>query len=259
VTVAAAYSAGAQAWAEGPIRIYGAMAEMLVARSPVALRGCRVLDLGTGTGAASGPTSTAGARVIAVDNALGMLLTNRTERPPAAVADAVTLPVRTRAFDVVIASFSLNHLDEPADGVRESARVLRRDGVLLASTYASDDDHPVKHAVDAALAEYGWEVPAWYPRIKKAMAAWGTVADATAVVERGGVEPISIERVEIPFPDLGPAALVRWRLGMAQSAGFFETLDDQKRRAVEQRATELLGPHPEPLVRRVIFIAGRAR
>jgi hypothetical protein len=91
------------------------------------------------------------------------------------------------------------------------------------------------------------------------MAAWGTVADATAAVERGGMEPISIERVEVPFPDLGPAALVRWRLGMAQSSSFFEQLDDQKRRVVERRASELLGPHPEPLVRRVIFIAARAR
>jgi SAM-dependent methyltransferase len=259
VTVAAAYSAGAQAWAEGPIRIYGAMAEMLVARSPVALRGCRVLDLGTGTGAASRPAADAGAKVIAVDNALGMLQTKRTERPPAAVADAVALPARPKVFDLVIASFSLNHLDEPATGVREAARVLRRDGVLLASTYAADDDHPVKHAVDVALAECGWQVPAWYPRLRQAMAAWGTVADATAVVERGGMVPISIERAEIPFPDLGPAALVHWRLGMAQSASFFETLDDPKKRAVEERAAELLGPHPEPLVRRVIFIAARAR
>jgi SAM-dependent methyltransferase len=234
------------------------MAELLVARSPVALRDSHVLDLGTGTGAVSRPATAAGAHVIAVDNALGMLQANRAQRPPAVIADAVALPSRSAAFDVVIASFSLNHLEEPATGVREAARVLRRDGVLLASTYATDDDHPVKHAVDAALTEWGWEVPTWYPRLKQAMAAWGTVTDATAAVDRGGMEPVSVERVEIPFPDLGPAALVRWRLGMAQSASFYDALDDQQRQAVEQRASELLGPHPEPLVRRVIFITARA-
>jgi SAM-dependent methyltransferase len=234
------------------------MAEQLVARSPIPLRGRRVLDLGTGTGAASGPAREAGARVIAVDNAPGMLLTNRTQRPPAVVADAVDLPLRSGGFDVVVAAFSLNHLYDPAKGMGEAARLLRRDGVLLASTYANDDDHPVKRAVDAALTEWGWDVPVWYPRLKRAMAAWGTVPDATAAVERGGMEPSSIERVAVPFPDLGPVALVRWRLGMAQSAGFFESLDDQRQRAVEQRALELLGPHPEPLVRRVIFITARA-
>jgi SAM-dependent methyltransferase len=254
-----AYSVAAPAWADGPVRIYGALAELLVARAPIALRGCRVLDLGTGTGAASRPAIDAGAQVTAVDNALGMLQANRTSRPPGVVADAVALPLHAETFDGVLAAFSLNHLDDPAAGVREAARVLRRRGVLLASTYANDDDHPVKHVVDVALGECGWQVPSWYLRMKQVMAAWGTVTDATATVERGGMEPVSVERLELSFPDLAPDALVRWRLGMAQSAAFVETLDDQQRRAVARRAVELLGPDPEVLVRRVIFIVARAR
>ncbi len=257
--VADAYSTGAQAWADGPIRIYGTMAELLLARSPLPLRGARLLDLGAGTGAASRPALAAAARVTAVDRALGMLQSDRAARPPGVVADAVALPMRRDAFDLVVAAFSLNHLDDPAAGVREVADVLRTDGFLLASTYAKDDDHPVKHAVEAALREFGWEMPPWYPQVKAAMAAWGTPTDAAAAVERGGMEPLAVERDEVPFPELGRDQLVRWRLGMAQSAPFVSELDDQERAALERRATELLGPDPEPLVRRVIFIVARAR
>ena len=117
----------------------------------------------------------------------------------------------------------------------------------------------MKHVVDVALGEWGWQVPSWYLRMKQVMAAWGTVTDATATVERGGMEPDSVERLELSFPELAPDALVRWRLGMAQSAAFVETLDDQQRRAVARRAVELLGPDPDVLVRRVIFIVARAR
>jgi SAM-dependent methyltransferase len=256
--VADAYSTGAQAWADGPIRVYGAMAEQLLERSPIPLPGARLLDLGTGTGAASRPAVTAGASVTAVDHAFGMLQTDRAARPPGLVADAVALPVRRGAFDLVVAAFSLNHLEDPAAGVREAAEALSDGGFLLASTYARDDDHPAKHAAEEALQEFGWEMPPWYPQVKAAMAAWGTTRDAAAAVERGGMEPVSVEHCRLLFPELGPEALVRWRLGMAQAAPFVGGLDDQERDALARRAVELLGPDPEPLVRSVIFIVARA-
>jgi ubiquinone/menaquinone biosynthesis C-methylase UbiE len=109
-----------------------------------------VLDLGSGTGVGSRAALSAGARVIAADLALGMLLCGRDGRPPAAAGDALALPFRPGAFDIVLAPFSLNHLDEPAAGVREAGRV---GDLLVASTYAADDDHPAKAAVDQALSE----------------------------------------------------------------------------------------------------------
>jgi ubiquinone/menaquinone biosynthesis C-methylase UbiE len=257
-SLADAYSAGAEAWAEGPQRIYGTLADLLVASSPIDLSGRRVLDLGSGTGAASRPAVAAGADVVAVDAALGMLQFERASRPPGVVGDALALPLRPASLDAVVAAFSLNHLDEPAAAVREVARVIRDEGVLLASVYANDDDHPVKRAAEQATAEWGWQPPEWYPRVKRSMAAWGTVTDATEAIEQGGLRAESVERREIAFPDLGPDALVGWRLGMAQFAGFVETLDDQQRRAVGVRCRELLGDNPDPLVRRVIFIIARA-
>ena len=252
------YSQSSEAWEHGPARlVYDELARQLVAMSPMALGGHTALDLGAGTGAASRALANAGAHTIAVDGAIGMLRWDQAHRPTSAVGEATTLPFRDGSFDAVVAAFCLNHLDEPAIGVREAGRVTRIEGIVLASTYAADDAHPVKVAVERALGEQGWTAPAWYPRLKTAMAAWGTVDAARAAIERGGLRPVVIERREVAFPDLTPAQLVAWRLGVAHSAPFFESLTLALQTHVEHRALELLGPDPERLVRRVIFLAAR--
>ena len=48
------------------------------------------------------------------------------------------------------------------------------------------------------------------------MAAWGTVDAATDLIARGGLDPVVVENVRVPFAELEPLDLVRWRLGMAQ-------------------------------------------
>jgi hypothetical protein len=181
-----------------------------------------------------------------------MLRVDQSRRPPATTGDALALPFRDDAFEVVVAPFCLNHLDDPSQGVSEAGRVAPR---LLASTYAADDDHPAKAAVETALGEVGWERPAWYSRVKVAMAAWGTIADATAVITRGGLEPLRVERHEIAFTDLGPNDMVAWRMGLAHCAAFVAGLDSKRRERVIARALDLLGPNPVPIVRRVILIA----
>ena len=248
---AVAYSAGAAAWADGPMRVYGPLAEELVAWARIDLRGRTVLDHGAGTGAAS--TAARGARVVAVDRAIGMLCNQRLSRPPSAVGDALALPFRSGAFDVVIAAFSFNHLADAAAGMREAGRVARTH--VLASSFAADDEHPVRDAVDRALHEAGWSSPPWYRESMASKATLETVDAATAAVELGGLVPERVEHVRVPFPDLGPRDLVRWRLGMAQCASFVASHDQ---RAIQARALELLDD-PEPLVRSVIFIAARAR
>ena len=254
-SLAAAYSLSADAWTRGPMRLYGRLAELLVAASPVPFDGALVLDLGAGTGVGSRAAAAAGARVSAVDLALGMLVADRERRPPAIVGDAMALPFASGGFEVVLAPFCLNHLSEPSAGVAEAARVLRPRGVLLASTYAADDDHVVKAAVDQALSEAGWVAPDWYGEVKAAMASWGTVDAATAAIERGRMAPVLVERREVTFPELTPLDLVAWRLGMAHTAPFVAGLDRRRRDDVVQRALDLLGPDPPPLVRRVIFVA----
>jgi SAM-dependent methyltransferase len=250
--VADAYARGATAWSEGPARIYGPLAEALVAFSPQPLDGCRVLDLGSGTGVGSRAAGAVGARVVASDLVYEMLRVDRENRPPAAVSDALSLPFRDDAFDVSLACFALNHFDDPAVAAREAGRVAR---LVLASTYAEDDHHPVKSAVDAAMREVGWEPPAWYSRLHGAMEMWGNVERATDAVERGGLRPLRVERLEVAFEHLTVDDLVAWRLGMAHIAPTFDLLDERHQADVHSQAVAFLGPKPEALVRTVIFLA----
>jgi len=251
-TIRLAYSDSAADWASGPASVYGRLADLLVRFSPFPFAGSTVLDLGSGTGLASRAAQVVGARVVAADLAIGMLRVDRGRRPPAVAADAGALPFRDRAFEIVLAAFSLNHLACPEAGVAEAARVGR---VLLASTYAVDDDHLVKGAVETALREIGWARPAWYDDVKRSMAKWGTIDAASTLIRQGGMTPVRVEQMEVEFPGLGPEDMVAWRMGLAQSAPFLATLSPELRARSVRRAAELLGPRPEPLVRRVIFLA----
>lgn len=51
-----------------------------------------------------------------------------------AVVNAQSLPFAARSFDVVVANHMLYHVPDPLQAVEELARVLRDDGVLVAST-----------------------------------------------------------------------------------------------------------------------------
>jgi SAM-dependent methyltransferase len=69
--------------------------------------------------------ATAAAAVSAVPNI---------EMADARACNAQELPFSDASFDVAVANHMLYHVPEPAEAARELARVLRPDGVLLAST-----------------------------------------------------------------------------------------------------------------------------
>ena len=254
--LATAYGQAAEAWAAGPSRIYDVLAEELVASTPVPLEGRVVLDVGAGRGAASRAVAAAGGRAIAVDLAEAMVAaTARAGVAPGAVADARFLPVGDGRVDGVVAAFSFNHLADPTLGLREAARVTRRGGVVLASAYADDDDHPVKGAVDAAAAAAGWAPQPWMAQLRsEAVPRLATVARAEAAAVAAGLPGAVVRKVERPFPGLTAAQLVEWRLGMAAVAPFLAALGPVGRRQVATDALARLGD-PPPLVRRMIVIA----
>ena len=253
--LAAAYSATGEAWQRGPGLIYDRLAGVLVTRTPVPLDGARVVDVGAGTGAATRAVLAAGAgAVVAVDAAFGMLAHAAADRPPAAVGDLVALPFRDAAFDAAVAAFSLNHLGEPAAGLREMARVTRPGGALLAASYGADDHHPVKEAVEGALATRGWEPDAWYLALRvDATTALATVEHGAAAAAAAGIDA-SVELVHVPFADLDVRDLVGWRLGLAQHAPFVFELPPHEREAVVEDALRRLGRRTPPLVRSVLVV-----
>jgi SAM-dependent methyltransferase len=253
-----AYSATGAAWRDGPERVYERLADVLVAAAPVALAGELVADVGAGTGATSRAIQRAGAHPIQLDLAEGMLGVDRGHRPPAVVADARRLPLASGSCAAVVAAFCLNHVPDPDHALVEGARVVRTGGVVLVSAYAEDDTHPAKVAVEDAVTELGWTADPWIAEMRAdSMPVLATPERALAVAARAGLDATA-EAIAVPFPDLTPADLVAWRVGMAQVAPFIATLPEATRRHVEARALELLGPHPAPLVRRMIVLIALA-
>lgn len=114
-----------------------------VARAAGAGPGDLVLDLAAGTGTSSRALAGAGARCVACDFSLGMLRAGasraaRAPRPgpdPAAVVfaagDALALPFRDQAFDVVTMSFGLRNVADPSAALAELLRVSRPGGRLV--------------------------------------------------------------------------------------------------------------------------------
>jgi SAM-dependent methyltransferase len=254
--LAAAYSATGAAWQGGPGPIYDRLARVVVETSPVPVAGSRALDVGAGTGAATRALMAAGAaRVVAVDAARGMLAHDAGRRPPAVVGDALALPFAAAAFDVTVAAFSLNHLADPAAGLREAGRVTRPGGAVPASAYAADDDHPVKRAVEDALAARGWAPEPWYRTVREQAAPRLATAEAARVAAGAAGLDAEVEVRRVPFLGLGAGDLVAWRLGVAQHAPFVARLPtDEARAALAEDAAARLGEDWPPLVRSVVIL-----
>lgn len=94
--------------------------------------GMRVLDLGAGRGAITGPTLARGARVTAIDAAPGMVTRLAADHPQAKVLlmDAHDLEFPAASFDVVVAAFVLHLVDTPVVVAAEIRRVLSPGGLL---------------------------------------------------------------------------------------------------------------------------------
>ena len=262
----AGYEAAAPAWADGPGPLYAPLARVLVEAAPVPLAGAVVLDLGAGTGAAGWAALAAGARqVVAADLSLGMLRHARDLGAPApgsaapglgspalgssaawrpVAADAVALPFRDRRFDLVLAAFCLNHLDNLAAGLAEARRV---GAAIAASTFAPGWDHPAKGAVDEVLGSFGYRPPAWHACLNPGSRA-GNPEMLAGCAAAAGFTHVRVRTTAVRTGLVTPAELASWRLGLAQVAPFLRSLDATDRaavrRAAEQAVAGLVGTSP---------------
>lgn len=93
-----------------------------------------VLDLGCGSGWLAHLCQFTGARVVACDIAPAGVAAARARFPGAGrylASDAYRVGLASAAFDVVVLSEVLEHLEDPAAGVAEAARLLRPGGRAL--------------------------------------------------------------------------------------------------------------------------------
>jgi ubiquinone/menaquinone biosynthesis C-methylase UbiE len=252
-----AYDDAADAWSEGPARVYRALgAPVLEAAGDIRAR--TVLDVGTGSGVLADALVRGGARVLALDLSLGMLRRDAGARPPAVVADVRQLPVRTAVADLVTASFVLNHLDDPVLGIRELRRVLRPGGRALATTFEGEAPHPAKNVVDAVAASFGYTAPGWYLQVRTGtMPLLGTTRSFADAGREAGLADVRVEQVVVSLA-LGPRELAGWRFGMAHLAPFVAQLTTARREAMLAEAEARLTDVPGMVELPVLLLSGSA-
>jgi SAM-dependent methyltransferase len=252
------YSGVAQGWELHASLVYRPLALALVSRVPEGIRGLRVLDVGAGTGIGAELLREAGALPVQVDASLDMLLHRREERAPAVVGDGARLPFVDRVFDGVFAAFVLNHLAEPAAGVRELARVVRGGGVVLASVYADTSDNGPRDVVDEAARRAGFREPGWYTELRTRRAPQvGTTGKLAHAAEKAGlhVHECVAERIDVGVTTAED--VVRYRFGQAQYAPWFAGMSDDEAEEVRSKAVAAVRPVMTPYRPLVVLLSAR--
>ncbi|HRC40951.1 demethylmenaquinone methyltransferase [Nostocoides sp.] len=123
-----------------------------VVAAVAAQAGERVLDIAAGTGTSSEPYAAAGVHVVPADFSLGMLQVGKRRRPDLVftAADALHLPFADGSFDAVTMSFGLRNVADPAQALREFARVTRAGGRFVLCEFSA----PTNAAFRTVYNEY---------------------------------------------------------------------------------------------------------
>ena len=167
----------------------------------------RILEVGCGTGGLLVAAARAGLAVVGVDVASRWLvaarrrLTDHGLSVPLLAASADRLPWPDGHFDTIVADSVLEHLDDPAQALREWSRVLRPGGCLLVWSpnrfTLSIDPH-------LGLWGLGWLPRPWVPvylRLR-GRTAWPprtlSASEARGVAIAAGLEAVEVDTPGIP-------------------------------------------------------------
>ena len=131
----------------------------LYRRIPKLVRAKEVLELATGPGVLAKRIAPVTKRMLATDYSEGMIAEAKKGACPKnlrfEVADALSLPYADASFDAVIIVNALHLLPEPERALREIARVLRPDGILIAPNFVKKRERFVDCCWEAVLRLVG--------------------------------------------------------------------------------------------------------
>ena len=167
------------------------------------LRGRTVLEVCCGSGLMTEDLARAGARVTGTDVSTRALARARDRaqrygfRAEFQAATAEDLPFRDRSFDVVAVHDGLHHLEEPAQAIREMARVARRGVLILEPARAA----LTRLAVHAGLAEDVEEAGNHVQRL--------VAKEVAASLREAGFPQVTWRRTLMYYPHM-PFGWFRW-------------------------------------------------
>lgn len=186
----------------------------LYRRIPKWVRAKEVLELATGPGVLAKRIAPVTKRMLATDYSEGMIAEAKKGACPNnlrfEVADALSLPYADASFDAVIIVNALHLLPEPERALREIARVLRPDGILIAPNFVKPRESLRTRCWEALLslagvrftnqwtaAEYrdflrknGWEL-VFYKELRERMPLLYTECKRTSKRDKSSVVPTS--------------------------------------------------------------------
>ncbi|HET9052146.1 MAG TPA: class I SAM-dependent methyltransferase [Candidatus Dormibacteraeota bacterium] len=250
------YTSAARGWACGAMRVYGPIAAELVATSPHALAGRRVLDAGAGTGAVSAELAATGAHPLATDLSLGMLAWHARRRPPSSVADIRALPLASDSVDDSVAAFVLNHLVDPEAGFGELVRVTRPGGAVLAAVFGALNRNAVRDRIDEVAVAAGYSVPGWYVETKTcAVPLLGSALLMEEAARAAGLDAVAVEERPVDVGITRCEDLVDYRLGQAHYAEWVAALGPEREARLRHDAAGAIRDVMEPYRPVVVFLS----
>lgn len=126
-----------------------------------ALAGLRVLDIGCGGGLVCEPLARLGATVTGVDADAGAIAAARTHGENAGLSieyQNAEMPREVETFDVVLALEVIEHVNDPAQFIKNCRAAMAQGGLLILSTL---NRTPKSFALGIVAAEY---ILRWVPR-----------------------------------------------------------------------------------------------
>ncbi|MGH7231641.1 MAG: class I SAM-dependent methyltransferase [Nitrospiraceae bacterium] len=191
--------------------------------------GERILDLGCGDGVLTEKLAAAGATVIGVDTAPGLLAAAKARGLDVRFVDGETLPFQNE-FDVVFSNAALHwmkHADGVITGVR---RALKPGGRFIGEFGGHGNVAAIRVALMAVLARRGAPaIDPWY---------FPTADEYREKLEAGGFEVLSTRL--IPRPTALPSDMAGW-LDLFTDV-FFTPLPPEDREAARDEVISLLKP-----------------